>query len=493
MLQFYISFMKTIIVSVLILFTILNVNAQILNKGFEVTNDSATFIPQKWGIIADNGYEITLDTSIYFSGHSSLRISNKQMEVDDNYASFSQSIKIEGDSLKYITLSVYTRKSNPKIIVNLWCQIRDKNNKMIGVQTIPVDSTINIWQKNSANIILDSDAKKITIGGVLKGIGEAWFDDFDIKDIKISSAPSSSSAKAYHKDFIKIVQQNSLYSSSLNWIKINEVTAKLSGGVQTLQDIKFLNKYVLQKLQEAGDYHSFVQDKANAEKSEKDAINPERAEGKVLANHIGYIYVPGIFSQNAEVNKKFASEIQDHIKMLDLSNDIQGWVIDLRDNNGGNLYPMIAGVGPLLGSGTLGYFPKNDGIMNKKNGWSYEKGQAILGNESVMSIKPFYELKQPSKKIAILINANTGSSGEMLAISFIGNNHARLFGQNSAGYTTGNINFPLSDGDILYLASTRTADRKKKIYTGQIIPDEIVPYSTDKELAIKAATDWIMK
>ena len=37
----------------------------------------------------------------------------------------------------------------------------------------------------------------------------------------------------------------------------------------------------------------------------------------------------------------------------------------LRGNGGGNMWPMIAGVGPLLGEGPLGYFIGPIGIENR--------------------------------------------------------------------------------------------------------------------------------
>ena len=35
---------------------------------------------------------------------------------------------------------------------------------------------------------------------------------------------------------------------------------------------------------------------------------------------------------------------------------MKGWIVDLRGNFGGNMWPMLLSVEPLIGNGTLGYF-----------------------------------------------------------------------------------------------------------------------------------------
>ena len=48
-------------------------------------------------------------------------------------------------------------------------------------------------------------------------------------------------------------------------------------------------------------------------------------------------------------------QIQDQIKIMDHPYNI-GWIVDLRGNGGGNMWPMLAGIGPILGEGIAGYF-----------------------------------------------------------------------------------------------------------------------------------------
>lgn len=54
--------------------------------------------------------------------------------------------------------------------------------------------------------------------------------------------------------------------------------------------------------------------------------------------------------------------------------DLVGWIVDLRGNGGGNMWPMIAGVGPVLGEGTAGAFVDPDDNVTL---WGYANGASI--------------------------------------------------------------------------------------------------------------------
>ena len=49
----------------------------------------------------------------------------------------------------------------------------------------------------------------------------------------------------------------------------------------------------------------------------------------------------------------YAKTLQDSIRARDRVGLI-GWIVDLRGNSGGNMWPMLAGVGPVLGEGVAG-------------------------------------------------------------------------------------------------------------------------------------------
>ncbi|RYY52644.1 MAG: hypothetical protein EOO05_21740 [Chitinophagaceae bacterium] len=91
----------------------------------------------------------------------------------------------------------------------------------------------------------------------------------------------------------------------------------------------------------------------------------------------------------------------------------------------------------------------------------------------------------------MLIGPRTSSSGEMTAVSFLGQANARTFGQPSGGYITANQTFVLSDGSNLLLATSYVADRNKKAYLKRIDPDVLVKDVAGGDAALMAAQAWL--
>ena len=72
-----------------------------------------------------------------------------------------------------------------------------------------------------------------------------------------------------------------------------------------------------------------------------------------------YITIPPISSSDEGVATLMADSLQSIIARLDRQG-VSRWMLDLRANTGGNCWPMLAGVGPLLGEGVCGYFIRNE-------------------------------------------------------------------------------------------------------------------------------------
>jgi hypothetical protein len=88
----------------------------------------------------------------------------------------------------------------------------------------------------------------------------------------------------------------------------------------------------------------------------------------------------------------------------------------------------------------------------------------------------------------VLTDRAVVSSGEGVAIAFRGRLATRSFGMPTCGLSTGNTDFPLSDGAILVLTESVMADRLKRKYGDSIPPDEIV---SDPKQAVERAVAWL--
>lgn len=167
-----------------------------------------------------------------------------------------------------------------------------------------------------------------------------------------------------------------------------------------------------------------------------------------------------------------------------------GWVVDLRGNGGGNMWPMLLGVGPLLAD-TLGSDPVGMFISGgQRTHWAYREGVAWLNGKAVIGSRDTgYTLRQPGAPVAVLFGARTGSSGEAMVLAFRGRNASRSFGQPSAGYATANVSPKLPDGTVLLLTESLMADRNGNGDGGKLVPDVVVAPGEDAAAAAKA---WLL-
>ena len=190
---------------------------------------------------------------------------------------------------------------------------------------------------------------------------------------------------------------------------------------------------------------------------------------------------------------RFADDLQSTVKRID-GKEVCGWVVDLRGNPGGNMWPMLAGIGPVLGEGRVGAFVGPDG---KKTRWYYADGASSLGKHVESQVEgSAYELRHPNPPVAVLTGQQTASSGEAVAVSFRGREDTRSFGYPTAGVPTANNPYRLSDGAILNLTVADDADREGRVYRGPMNPDKLVgngaeEYPTPSDSVAKAATKWL--
>lgn len=489
--------MKKQIFTAAILLLSLSLSAQIKNPDFELSDSGNKNLPSNWSAAAKKGYTIAPDSSHHHSGKYALKITGTDSLTRD-FSGVSQQIPVQSGRMRKAGISVYIKTADVKGTVAIWCQIWDnKANKMVGFENIasqqgPIAGTKD-WTKYTLNLTLDSEVSSLFFGGYLAGTGSAWFDDFKFEEAEISNVPPADSVKKYIGDFTAIVKKHSIYRDSLNWQQIDTAINALAKGMKTVAEARTLTSYVIGQLRKAGDNHSFIQSKAVAQAYAKTNTSTQKVNSELLQGKFGYISVPAYGSTDQNTGDNFANDIQQRIRVLDTEQKLTGWIVDLRRNGGGNMHPMIAGLGPLTGEGTLGYFVSGSGKDKKYIPWAYKAKKGKNGTTLGVTLQDPYKLQNPNIPVAVLIGPGTGSSGEMTAISFIGRPNTKFFGNPSAGYTTANSNYPLSDGSMLLLAVSTTADRSKKEYKAKVTPEQITPASTDADSALEAAKTWLLE
>jgi C-terminal processing protease CtpA/Prc len=109
-----------------------------------------------------------------------------------------------------------------------------------------------------------------------------------------------------------------------------------------------------------------------------------------------------------------------------------------------------------------------------------------------------YVLMKQDRRIAVLTGPRTASSGEVVATAFRGLTHAKSFGLNTAGLSTANANFTLSDGSMIFLATSVYADRLENTYGGKLTPDYLIDFAygqvgSEDDPVLKHAIAWVYK
>ena len=214
--------------------------------------------------------------------------------------------------------------------------------------------------------------------------------------------------------------------------------------------------------------------------------------GRRLAADLGYIEMPGVLAPGR--NMDYVADARSVIVAVDQS-PLRGRVVDLRLDPGGSASPMIAGLGPILGDGTYLGWQWADGRQT----WvTYADGRVSDNGQQIADYadQPGATLQRANPPVAVLTGPLTASAGEVAALAFVGRPRARLFGERTGGYTTGNAGYPLFDGSSLALAQVAMTDRLGATHMEGVEPDELVPmdwetYGTDDDPVLQAAIAWL--
>lgn len=277
-------------------------------------------------------------------------------------------------------------------------------------------------------------------------------------------------AQTYLVTALDLIEQHALYRHRIDWPTIRTTATQRAADAQMPADTYDAIRWVLTQL---GEQHSFfaTPDQGDA------AITSGRYDREVTTpsaqlrpDRIGYLHIPG-FRGSPQQCVLYATTLQMQIAQLDASAPI-GWMIDLTENTGGNMWPMLAGLGPLLGEGTLGAF----GFPNLPPvPWFYTAGQAGVADTCLtQTTTGGYELQNARTPIAILTSTRTASSGEAVALAFCGQAQTRRFGTPTRGRTTANEGFDLPDGATISVTVATFIDRIGRIHDGAIEPDQVV-------------------
>lgn len=305
-----------------------------------------------------------------------------------------------------------------------------------------------------------------------------------------ANAPSEE-AKGYLDRAITLLQEKHINSQSADWPTLRANAYAQITNAKKASDIYPAIQGILDALNEK---HSFLVPRGssipvpspNAAKTAVAAETIPMPHGHIMSKRVGYVWLPELNAMGTTGPAAGASYRQNLISLLKALDKRArcGWIIDLRDNSGGNMWPMLNGLDPLLGIQPFGFF-----VGKGENAVPWARTEYGIGPTAISgtAAKPSFELKHADTPVAVLIGPQTSSTGEMIALAFIGRAKTKTFGSPTYGFTTANTVQSLSDGAMLVITESRVRDRTGKDYFGAIVPDELVSVETSE----KSAADWI--
>ncbi|MEZ4986791.1 MAG: S41 family peptidase [Saprospiraceae bacterium] len=193
-------------------------------------------------------------------------------------------------------------------------------------------------------------------------------------------------------------------------------------------------------------------------------INPYPFQSKMLEEKYAFVALSGFMGVDSIASEQYTDSLQRSILWL-YNQQPKGWIIDLRHNSGGWIYPMLAGLGPLLGPGIKAFEMSGDRVVA-----TYYYYKDTTDYVSLSDSVWFFEKQLP---IAVMIGEGTGSAGELLTLSFRGNPKTALIGSPTYGISTGLHGFFMPDSNWVCVTNCIMTDRKKNGDGGQIHPDII--------------------
>ena len=279
------------------------------------------------------------------------------------------------------------------------------------------------------------------------------------------------SAERYGKDALATIGKNGIYSGSDEWKSTYEECLKMIENAESYEDTY---PAIKKALSVCGGKHSILMTKSESQSTSDsyDEVLPTVS----LNGDIAVIKLPD-FLGTAEAGRKYAKVAEDFIH--ENRDKINGVVLDLRGNTGGDMGPMATAVSSLLPDGELMYYHYRsyDVPVTLKDG--------VISNAGTggKSLYPDEKLKVP---VAILTDDMTASSGEALTLCFRGLENVKTFGAPTAGYTSVNMLYSLYDGAQMYL--TVAFDKAR---TGEIFKETSIEPDVATVSPLEAALEWL--
>lgn len=257
------------------------------------------------------------------------------------------------------------------------------------------------------------------------------------------------------------MKEQSVFSDSVNWKSIEPIYWEISNEYSGDSSVIMPTEYLFEAL---GDFHGGLLYKQRRYNSffKSDYIYPMDMSiyqtiqnrgldiaTEIIQEDIGYIRIPLVSTYDPSELQRIGNQLRDSI--CEIKHEVKsGWIIDLRTNTGGNMYPMFAGIGALFPTLDLGGDTQDGVTYNTR--WSLRNGDFYLGNNLILELDKSCLSEVNANEelpVVVLISRFTSSSGEAVASGLKGHKNISLVGEVTSGYSSATGWVPITDDIIL--------------------------------------------
>lgn len=303
---------------------------------------------------------------------------------------------------------------------------------------------------------------------------------------------------------INHAESNSLYREDVAWDSLKAQMYELTKHAKSIEDLKPALELMLRELNDTHGriFHNnrylayYTGDKrehrSNMDPETYNQIQSGQAypfRTMILDEGIGYVRIVGLPMGD---NEKMSSEIQNAVCQL-IEQGATKWIIDLRYNGGGNMFPMVEGITNIIGDGIVG---GTKGVTeNESSIWAIRAGDFYY-DEQTVALANSCPIKE-EQRIAVLTSIYTASSGEALAVILKNRPGTRFFGGKTLGMITATDWKPIDSLTAMSISVSYYKDRNDNIYDEYVDVDEMIPFDpkapTEEDRGIVRAIDWLNK
>lgn len=315
--------------------------------------------------------------------------------------------------------------------------------------------------------------------------------------------------RAYVEDVLDVLETHHWNSDNIDWAVAR--SAALDGLAEELSADQAYSR--IQRAVQTFDSFStnFIRPRDVPPDGIGDGGGPVQLPGADRIGGVGHVTLPPLEGGGEDDLLEYLGAAREEMAAVEAPSAACGWVVDLRDYDGGAWGPPLTAVRGFLGEGRVVTFGStagdwwleiaSDGALTVGGfddpafpGSPYFDG--VESDEDVSGVITGDTPFTPSAgdaPVAVLVGNGTAHGGEQTLVAFLGRPDTRIFGGPTRGMPIVAPNLHLVDGAVVRLPIWVPVDREGRRYTTNILPDEVTgdTRASGTDAVLDAALQWL--